>query len=373
MATFDLVFEGGGAKGVAFAGALEVLWAHGHRTGRLVGTSAGAIAAVLCAAGYSPGEMQAALAEKRNGRPRFLSFFDTPLPEDFSVEVRTRSLLGRALRKIDLPWIPAALEDDFDRLLLSALLRQPKFARLFSLVESGGLFRGEALADWVAEKLEGKAIPASATFRDFHRSTGADLTVVAADPEDREMLVLNHRTAPDLPVAVAVRMSVSIPFVWQPVRWRPEWGLYLDRPKAGHGIVDGGLLSNFPLRLLVEDTLFVRTVMGDRRPDPSRSLGLLLDEELSVPGAPSAPEREPVWEEIPLFRLALEMAAMVMAVWDNPAMKRFDHLICRLPAKGYGTLEFEMDDVRRERLLAASRAAMMAHLDRRSREPGLAA
>ena len=41
MAAFDIVFEGGGAKGVAFVGALEVLRRHGHRTARLVGTSAG--------------------------------------------------------------------------------------------------------------------------------------------------------------------------------------------------------------------------------------------------------------------------------------------------------------------------------------------
>ena len=45
MATFDMVFEGGGAKGTAFVGALEVLFAAGHKHRRLVGTSAGAITA----------------------------------------------------------------------------------------------------------------------------------------------------------------------------------------------------------------------------------------------------------------------------------------------------------------------------------------
>ena len=45
MATFDIVFEGGGAKGTAFVGALEVLFGAGHKHRRLVGTSAGAITA----------------------------------------------------------------------------------------------------------------------------------------------------------------------------------------------------------------------------------------------------------------------------------------------------------------------------------------
>ena len=40
MALFDLVFQGGGAKGAAFAGALEVLVAAGHTHRRLIGTSA---------------------------------------------------------------------------------------------------------------------------------------------------------------------------------------------------------------------------------------------------------------------------------------------------------------------------------------------
>ncbi len=373
MAKFDLVFEGGGAKGMAFAGALEVLASRGHRARRLVGTSAGAIVATLCAAGYTPEEMLAAMAEERAGRPRFLDFFDTPGPGDFSVEVRTRSLLGKALRSIDLPWIPAALEEDFDRLLLTALLRQAPFARFFSLVECGGLFRGEALAAWVAEKLECKGIPGWISFEDFHRTTGTGLTMVAADPADREMLILNHRTAPALPVAYAVRMSAGIPFVWQPVRWRDEWGSYRGRSKAGHGILDGGLLSNFPLRLLVEDTPFLRSVMGGGPPEPERCLGLLLDEELPVPGVPPPPEDDPLWEEIPLFRHALDLLAMWTAAWDRPALRRFEPLICRLPAKGYGTLEFAMDKVRRERLLAASRAAMTAHLDRRTGNLGRAA
>jgi len=47
MAVFDVVFEGGGAKGSAFVGALTALEAGHHITRRLIGTSAGAITATL--------------------------------------------------------------------------------------------------------------------------------------------------------------------------------------------------------------------------------------------------------------------------------------------------------------------------------------
>src|SRR5262245_35830152 len=55
--TYDLVLRGGGIKGVAFVGALQVLAQAKHRVRRMIGTSAGAIFAACYAAGFSPEEM----------------------------------------------------------------------------------------------------------------------------------------------------------------------------------------------------------------------------------------------------------------------------------------------------------------------------
>ncbi|MGA9647640.1 MAG: patatin-like phospholipase family protein, partial [Candidatus Korobacteraceae bacterium] len=80
MASFDLVFEGGGAKGAAFVGALEVLVAAGHTHRRLLGTSAGAITATLLGAGYSAAELLQATSETLPGTtdPVFTTFMDAP-------------------------------------------------------------------------------------------------------------------------------------------------------------------------------------------------------------------------------------------------------------------------------------------------------
>lgn len=48
---YDLVFEGGGAKGMVFVGACEEFFRRGHSFDRLLGTSAGASTATLLAAG----------------------------------------------------------------------------------------------------------------------------------------------------------------------------------------------------------------------------------------------------------------------------------------------------------------------------------
>jgi predicted acylesterase/phospholipase RssA len=61
---YDLVFEGGGAKGMSFVGALQELEARDHTHGRLLGTPAGAITATFTAAGYGTQEVLEALTEK---------------------------------------------------------------------------------------------------------------------------------------------------------------------------------------------------------------------------------------------------------------------------------------------------------------------
>jgi len=284
MAPFDIIFEGGGAKGSAFVGALEALYAEGHTHRRLIGTSAGAITATLIAAGYTPSELLAAATEQLpDGQPRFSTFMDPPQETDFPQEQKEGSVTARLLRETHLP---------FASQMLDGLFHLPLYRQLFSLVECGGLFSGNAFLEWIREKLTAKGIPAGATFREFARQTDADLSLVASDTSGREMLVLNHRTAPDCPVEWAVRMSMSIPFVWREVVWRQEWGTYLDRPMTGHIVVDGGVLSNFPIRLVATMDPFTRQVMGDTDPSDAGNLGLLIDENLAVPGA-ADPARAP--------------------------------------------------------------------------------
>lgn len=54
----DAVFEGGGVKGIAFVGAIEVMEARGYTWNKLAGTSAGAIVATLLACGFNSAEIR---------------------------------------------------------------------------------------------------------------------------------------------------------------------------------------------------------------------------------------------------------------------------------------------------------------------------
>ncbi len=55
---FDLVCEGGGVRGIGLVGALDVLEREGYEAQYRAGTSAGAIAATLHAAGYTARQLR---------------------------------------------------------------------------------------------------------------------------------------------------------------------------------------------------------------------------------------------------------------------------------------------------------------------------
>lgn len=355
---YDLVFEGGGAKGMVFTGALQVFEAQGHAHGRLLGTSAGAITAALLAAGYHSQEMLAALAEKHEGRSVFAGFMGTPTQFDHA------AIQASATREfLRLPLIPDYVEEK----LAEWIATLPGLRHLFSFIECGGWYAADNFLDWLRRRLDtgtfdGRPRQFSVmTLAQFYAATQVDLSLVAADTTANQMLVLNHRTAPDLPLVWAVRMSMSIPLVWQEVLWQSAWGQYHKAELTGHAIVDGGLLSNFPLELFVSEDVMVTSVMGPKAGDPV--LGLLIDETRPVAGAASAGQQkstEQGGEWRTLHRISNLLNTMMRAR-DKMVMDAFEALVVHLPAEGYGTTEFDMTDERRDLLVKAGREAMQAY------------
>jgi predicted acylesterase/phospholipase RssA len=358
---YDLVFEGGGAKGMVFVGALRELERRGHTFGRFLGTSAGAIMATFAAAGLSTAEMLDALKEKdKDGVPIFQQFLGRPRP--FTKADIDGSITRQALQAIDLPGVSDKIEAYVDRIVLYLMTRD-EFAHVFSFVERGGWFSADAFVAWATAKLDqptptGQPRDLSRkSFAEFHRATGRELSLVAADITDSRMLVLNHRTAPGVPVVWGMRMSMSLPLVWQEVVWQPEWGDYLGRPLAGHRIVDGGLLSNFPIELFLSSDPHVTAIMGHRT--SQGVLGLLIDESLPVT------ENEERAAPAPAGLASLPPATRIKGLVDTATQAHdkmvidaFEQFVCRLPARGYQTTEFDMSDAKRDALVAAGQRAL---------------
>ena len=362
---YDLVFEGGGAKGMVFVGAMEEFFNRQHSAGRLLGTSAGAITAVLLAAGYTPAKMLEALNEKENGRSVFTGFMGDPEP--FTKEEIEKSATRQVLANIDLKFVPGRLEGAMDDAIALWLADKSRSRHFVAFVERGGWFSAARFVSWLQAKLDTDPETglrrefSQMTLKEFFKATGAELSVVAADTTHGWLLVLNHRTAPDCPVVWAVRMSMSIPLVWNEVVWKEEWGGYLGWSMAGHVIVDGGLLSNFPIELFISDEPQVTKLMGPKQEIPV--LGLLIDESLSVPAKKGLVDVYIKPGELKTVQRLKHLVDTMTGAHDKMVIEEYEHLVVRLPAAGYGTTEFDMSDDRRNALVRAGRDMMGLYLD----------
>ncbi len=364
---YDLVFEGGGAKGAVFVGAMKAFQEKGCEYRRLIGTSAGAITATLLAAGFTPDELSKAVSEKKGDKSIFVSFLDVPEKSFFSEESIQSSDTLSIFNSMNLDSLFSVVSSWIKKSLLDTLLHISPYRQLFNFVEYGGVFAGEEFRRWMQGKLKEKGYDTEITLSDFYKKTHIDLSLVASDTTDTDMLVLNHRTAPACPVAWAVRMSMSIPFVWSEVLWRKEWGTYLDSSIEGHRIVDGGLLSNFPIALIDKQPTpgsQEEKIIGNESATDAGTIGLLIDETIPVFGQPEK-RKGNLSSKLKTVKRIDRLVDTMRTSRDNEEVINHKQLVCHLPAKGYGTTEFDMDDQRRDALIDAGYTAMKNYLSTR--------
>jgi NTE family protein len=230
----DLVFEGGGVKGIALAGAYSVLEDRGFEVQNVAGASAGAIVGSLVTAGYSAKELHDLL----EATP-FSSFMDKGWED---------KIIG-----LGIP---------------------------ISILKDHGIYEGKVFLDWIKDKLAGKGI---STFGDLRNPGEVDprwqyrLQVVVSDVTTHSLLLLPRdaeqigRTADDLEVADAVHMSMAMPIFFEPVT--------VQRDGQDVVLVDGGMLSNFPVWVFDSDGVPEWPTFGLKLVDP--------DPKQQQPGEPT--------------------------------------------------------------------------------------
>ena len=196
----NLVFEGGGVKGIAYAGAMRALRRAGalDHVVRYGGTSAGAINALIVALGYTEDEQLA------------------------------------IMRGVDFRRF---MDND------SGFLRDG-----WRLMREFGWNRGEFFSSWIGTLITRKLGRPDATFADLF-ATGRSLFVVGANLGNGFAEVFSVERHPDMPLAKAVRISMSIPLMFAAVRWGARKDVY----------VDGGVTLNYPVKLFDREKYIVES------------------------------------------------------------------------------------------------------------------
>lgn len=234
------VFEGGGAKGVAYAGALEAMLEQGCWFGAVAGASAGAITAALIAAGLTPEQL--------------------------------REAASTAL----------------------SLAATTPFRGLLRLRRTSGYFSKYELRNWLdgilvyqIRKITNKSMDSTVTFEQLYNATGIELNVVAANISLRRQQVFSYLDTPDCQVAEAVLASSSIPFAFESAQLAvPHDGS--NQQTWHHTIVDGGVWANFPM-FVFEDPVFRTANRRPERPAQDVVIGFILKDD-------EADEDEPDFE-----------------------------------------------------------------------------
>jgi NTE family protein len=180
----NLVFEGGGVLGVAYQGAYEVLIEQQllDNIEKVAGTSTGAIATLLISLKYSKEE--------------------------------SRKLL---------------LELDFQT------LPDGGWTGFFRIFRSFGWYKGDAFFDFFKKIIAHKLGNPLATFADFKKFGCKDAYFIATNLTKQTSQVFSYQHSPNLPVAEAVRMSISVPFFFAAQKYQSDW------------IVDGGVMRNYAI------------------------------------------------------------------------------------------------------------------------------
>lgn len=205
----NLVFEGGGVKGIAYGGALDVLDNSGilKNIKRVAGTSAGAINATLLAFGYTSSEVSELIA-----KTNFKDFEDNSrfFPSN----------IARILRKF-------------------------------------GWNKGDAFHQWIGEQIHKKTQNTNFTFGqlkeaiDGGETTFRELYVVATNLSQQKSVVFSHETSPDMAIKDAVRMSMSIPLYFAAFKLTEDF------------MVDGGVSYNYPINVFDNEKYLSNPANGE--------------------------------------------------------------------------------------------------------------
>ena len=186
----NFVFEGGGVKGIAYVGAMEVLKEKGILSNirRVGGTSAGAINATLFALGFS-------IVEQND-----------------------------ILRKLDFNNF---MDDSW------GIVRDTE-----RLITRFGWYKGDFFHEWVSGLVKKKLGDPNATFENLREAGKPDLYVYGTNLSTHFGEVFSYEHTPTARIADAVRISMSIPLFFAAFR------------NARNDVyVDGGVLNNYAIKL----------------------------------------------------------------------------------------------------------------------------
>ena len=331
----NLVFEGGGVKGIAYVGALKVLKENGvlQNVKRFCGTSAGAISAWLCC--YYKDKLTE--IERIQRRTKFKEFKD----DDVGIVRDAHRLLNRY-----------------------------------------GWHKGDKFYQWTQDITKRRFKRNHITFQQLFEETGNELLVTGCNISKGKTIRFSKDHTPDLFVERAVRISMSIPIYFRAIfiqdnnidtkgniRGNPGIDKEIDRQRDV--FVDGGVLDNYPIQFFdvapyVKNPLdgeVIETIRGRTPPQYNKStLGFRLDTpaELDI-GQIKKDEDQNKTENF--FKFVIALSDILHSYANKRHLDPHDwHRTIRINTMAIKATQFDLTKKDQDDLLAEGKKATEAYL-----------
>lgn len=232
----NLVLEGGGVRGLAYAGAFSELEKTGilNQVEKVAGTSAGAIAGAMISLGYSAKEIDSIM--------RFL-----PVQEFNDGKGGILGKYRRAKRKY-------------------------------------GLYKGEKFEHWIQALAGHKTGNINLTFSQLHQlhlknNLYKDFYCTATNLTRQQLEIFSFETTPDMPIALAVRISGGIPLYFEPIVLNDRYEKIKNEDTISfrNYFVDGGMIANYPISIFDTCENKCNPLLSDKLWFNPQTLGIKLE------------------------------------------------------------------------------------------------
>lgn len=189
-----------------------------------------------------------------------------------------------------------------------------------------GMDTGERLHRLIDACLKVKGLSTDLTFKECYDQFGIGLRIVVTDMNDDDIRDYCAEKTPHYKISNAVRASMTFPYYFQP----------FICPESGHYLIDGGVISNYPLFLLSKE-------------EQAKTLSLLI--QTSVEKAPSI-------ESLEMDRLFIR--PLYIALTHKSAIEcQLYHTKCiRILLGQVDILDFSFDDETKNKIIRAGEEAV---------------
>lgn len=230
----NLVFEGGGVRGIAYAGVIKELEDVSilQNIKNVGGTSAGAITALMVSLGYSSQEIYKIIPETK-----FEKF------------------------------------NDGEYIFVGGIAR---------LNKNYGWYKGGEFNKWLEKIIKNKTNNANITFEEMATKGFKNLYVTATCMNKQKLIVFSAQTYPKMKIKDAVRISMSIPLYFEAV-FIDSLGQVYNKPENHKNldiVVDGGIIGNFPIFMF--DSTYTDLQNNKKRIPNYKTIGVRIDTDQQI-------------------------------------------------------------------------------------------